>query len=115
MPGTFRAPKRESQQAMFGQILGGSGHAMLLDITRGCQQAMVIGQDDARNEMRVLKASDDEPDVDPFSHEVDEALGDKDLCPHLGMGFLKGANQRREERVGDTRRRGDTQRSRYDR
>ena len=102
----------QAQAVVLGELGGGVGHAMSLDIAwRGAEDAAVLRQL-AHDQVRIVDLlGEADGDVDIVGAEADRAVGEFERHPQLGVRVEEAGQDRHELRLAEGDGRDDAQRA----
>src|ERR1700728_942328 len=111
-PAVLRLPARKSEQAVVEEILRRCRPLARFQIRGVREHLMPVAEDSPYDQSGIPQCAHTEQQVDPLLHLIDDPLRDQNLNANVGILRLKGANQRRDQRIRDAWRGGETQRPR---
>ena len=91
---------------MTEQIPRGPGQTDRFEVSRAGHQLMSVHQKTLGDHRCIDPQADPERQIDALGELVHDPVGDEHVDPDVGIGRLEGTQERGEQRVGDTGRRG---------
>ena len=106
IPGVLWPPEREGEKPVTEEFLGCSWGLVLLQVFRAGYELMAIGQDPQRYQRRILQLAHAKSEIDTFCDLVHDSLCYENLNVNIRVFPQESDDNRRQKRVGDTRRSG---------